>query len=123
MQSKAATAKAYLDELPEDRRKALSKLRTLIRKTAPDAVEEMQYGMIVYTMGSVLFGLASQKGYMALYADTVVVEAHRHRLGKLNCGKSCIRFRNLDELPLDAVTDILAESFQRRKAGATEMCE
>jgi uncharacterized protein YdhG (YjbR/CyaY superfamily) len=118
MQSKATTPKAYLDELPEDRRKAISKLRTLIRKTAPDAVEGMDYGMIVYTMGSMLCALASQKQYMALYADVAVVEAHRHRLGKLNCGKSCIRFRNLDELPLNAVTDILAESYRRRKAAA-----
>lgn len=117
MQSKATTPRAYLDELPEDRRKAIAKLRTLIRQTAPDAVEGMEYGMIVYTMGTLLFGLASQKQYVALYADTEVVDAHRHRLGKLNCGKSCIRFRSLDELPLDAVTDILTESYQRRMSG------
>jgi uncharacterized protein YdhG (YjbR/CyaY superfamily) len=116
MQSKATTVKDYLDELPEDRRKALSKLRTLIRKTAPAAAEGMQYGMINYMMGNMLCGLASQKGYMALYVcDTAVVDAHRSRLGKLNCGKGCIRFKSLDDLPLDVVADILAEVFQRRK--------
>jgi uncharacterized protein YdhG (YjbR/CyaY superfamily) len=117
MQSKAATVKEYLDELPEDRRKALSKLRTLIRKAAPGAKEGMQYGMIGYTMGPMLCALASQKGYMALYVGGEALEAHRARLGKLNCGKSCIRFRALDELPLDAVTDILADTVRRCQAG------
>jgi uncharacterized protein YdhG (YjbR/CyaY superfamily) len=118
MQSKATTVKDYLQELPEDRRKALSKVRTLIRKAAPDAREEMGFGMITYTLGPMLFALASQKGYMSLYADPKVVAAHRARLGKLNCGKSCIRFRKLDDLPLDAVADILAEAYRRRKAAA-----
>jgi hypothetical protein len=77
----------------------------------------MQFGMIGYTLGTMLFGLGSQKNYMALYVcDTEAVDLHRERLGKLNCGKGCIRFRSLDELPLDAVTDILAEALRRRKA-------
>ncbi len=116
MQSRAKTAKDYLDELPDDRRNALSKLRTLIRKAAPAATEGMEYGMITYSMGELLFGLAAQKGYMAIYVcDTAVVDVHRQRLGKLNCGKGCIRFKKLDDLPLDAVTDILREAFQQRK--------
>ena len=46
MQSSAKTVAAYLKELPDDEvRRALTKLRTLIRKTIPDAVESMQYGM------------------------------------------------------------------------------
>lgn len=119
MQSKAKTVKEYLDELPEDRRKALSKVRALIRKTAPEAVEVMQYGMIGYNQGPVLFGLGSQKWYMALYVcDTKAVDAHRQRLGKLNCGKGCIRFRQLQDLPLDAVKDILIDSLRRRKSAA-----
>jgi uncharacterized protein YdhG (YjbR/CyaY superfamily) len=119
MKSKATTVAEYLEELPEDRRKALSKLRALIRKVAPSAVENMQYGMPTYAMGEMLFGLASQKGYMALYVcDTAVVDAHRPRLGGLSCGKGCIRFGSLDELPLEVVSAILKEAFQRRKTGA-----
>jgi uncharacterized protein YdhG (YjbR/CyaY superfamily) len=117
MQSKTATVRAYLAELPEDRRQALAKLRTLIRKTAPDAVETMHYGMPTYVLGELLCALAAQKRYMAFYlCDTAVVDAHRSRLGKLNCGKGCIRFRSLDELPLDVVTDILREVVERRRA-------
>jgi uncharacterized protein YdhG (YjbR/CyaY superfamily) len=123
MQSKATTVKGYLDELPEDRRKALSKLRTLIRKVAPDADEGMQYGMIGYSMGEPLFHLASQKGYMALYVGGgELLDSYRVRLGKLNCGKGCIRFRKLDDLPVDVVSDILTEIVRRRKAGEGTAC-
>jgi uncharacterized protein YdhG (YjbR/CyaY superfamily) len=110
VQSKAKTPKEYLDELPEDRRKALTKLRTMIRKRAPAAVESMDYGMITYTMGGHLCALASQKGYMALYVCGPAVDAHRSRLGKLNCGKGCIRFKKLDDLPLDVAGDIVTEA-------------
>jgi uncharacterized protein YdhG (YjbR/CyaY superfamily) len=123
MQSKATTVKGYLDELPEDRRKALSKLRTLIRKVAPDADEGMEYGMIGYSMGTPLIHLASQKGYMALYVGgDGPLDSYRDRLGKLNCGKGCIRFRKLDDLPLDVVSDILTEIVRRRKAGEGTEC-
>jgi uncharacterized protein YdhG (YjbR/CyaY superfamily) len=118
MQSKATNVAEYLEELPEDRRKALSELRALIRKTAPDTIETMQYGMASYTMGAPLFALASQKQHMALYVcDTDAVNAHREGLGNLNCGKGCIRFKRLGDLPLDVVSDILKEAFQRRKKG------
>ena len=87
MKSKAGTVSEYLAELPPDRRKALTQLRALVRKIAPDAVETMEYGMPAYTLGGLLCALASQKNYMALYCcETEVVEAHRKRLGKLNCG-------------------------------------
>jgi uncharacterized protein YdhG (YjbR/CyaY superfamily) len=117
VQSKATTVASYLDELPEDRRQALSKVRALIRKTAPDAVEGMQYGMISYTLGDLLYALASQKHYMAVYVcDTEAVDAYRPHLGKLNCGKGCIRFRKLADLPLDVLAAILKEALQRRKS-------
>jgi uncharacterized protein YdhG (YjbR/CyaY superfamily) len=116
VQSKAKTAAEYLDELPDDRRQALTKLRSLIRKAAPKAVEGMGYGMITYTLGELLCALGSQKGYMALYACSDAVDPHRPRLGKLNCGKGCIRFKKLQDLPLDAVTDILKDSVRRLQA-------
>ncbi len=117
MKSKATTVSQYLDELPEPRRTALSKLRKLVRKIAPDAVESMQSGLASYALGDMFFALASQKRYMALYVcDPAAVEAHRAGLNKLNCGKGCIRFQNLEELPLDVVSAILKDAVQRRKA-------
>lgn len=118
MQSKAASVAEYLDALPDDRRAALVKLRKLVRKTAPKAVESMEYGMPTYMMGEVpLCAMASQKGYLAFYVCcAAAVEPHRAKLAKLNCGKGCIRFKSLDQLPLDVVADILKEAVKRLTA-------
>jgi uncharacterized protein YdhG (YjbR/CyaY superfamily) len=120
MQSKAKNVDAYITEAPEDRKPALTRLRALIRQVAPDAVESMGYGMPTYAVGEMLFAFASQKGYLALYVcETAVVEKHRGRLGKLDCGKSCIRFKKPDQIPWDVISDILQEAHQKRKtAGA-----
>lgn len=128
MQSKATTVQQYLDELPEDRRAQIAKLRTLIRKCLPKGFAEgMQYGMIGYMVPHRHFpagyhtdpkqplpfmGLASQKNNMALYLMAPSmrpdIEA-RLRAGfqaagkKLDMGKSCIRFKKLEDLALDAI--------------------
>ena len=95
----------------------MTKLRSLIRKAAPDAKESMQSGMAAYDLSGMLCALASQKNYMALYVcEPDAVEAHRDALGKLNCGKGCIRFRSLEELPLEAIAGILKEARAKRKA-------
>lgn len=117
MQSKATTVAAYLKELPADRRKALSKLRAVIRKAAPKAIEEMQYGMVAYTMGEPILALASQKNYMAFYVCyTDLVGKYGSALGKLNCGKSCIRFNRLKDLPLDVVGKIVKDAVKAHRA-------
>ena len=117
MKSTATTVPEYLAELPADRQTALNKVRSLIRKAVPKAKESMQYGMPAYELNGLVCGLASQKNYMALYVcEPEIVDAHRDALGKLNCGKGCIRFRNLDELPLDAITKILKEAAVKRSA-------
>jgi uncharacterized protein YdhG (YjbR/CyaY superfamily) len=116
MPAKPTTVAEYLEALSEDRRKALEKLRALIRKTAPEAVEGMESGMPFYKMGEMLCALASRKGYMALYVGAEAMESHRPALGRLDCGKGCIRFRTLDELPLDVISAILKEAVRRRKA-------
>lgn len=114
MKTQAATVSDYIAELPEDRRKALTTLRSLIRKTAPLAEESIRYGMASYTTGTMEIGLASQKNHMAVYVcDPEVVDAHREELGKLNCGKGCIRFKSLDELPLDVVRAIIEELVEK----------
>jgi uncharacterized protein YdhG (YjbR/CyaY superfamily) len=123
MKSRATTVSQYLEELPEERRAVLAKLRELVRQIAPDAVEGMQYGMPSYAMGDMLCALASQKGYLALnVCDSAAVEAHRAGLKGLSCGKACIRFQSLDELPLDVVSAVLRDAVRCRQAsrGASE---
>ena len=122
MQSNATTVAEYLAELPADRRAALEAVRQTILANLPAGYEEaMNWGMITYQVPLVRYpdtyngqplayaGLASQKNHMAvyligLYAD----EAARKRFetvyratGKrYDVGKSCVRFKKLDDLPL-----------------------
>lgn len=120
MQSDAKTVPAYLKAVPEaDRRKALTTLRGMIRKAAPEATETMQYGMPTYDLNGFLFALAAQKNYLALYVtEHAVVEQFKPRLGKVNCGKSCIRFARLDAIDVGAVGELLtAAAAARRAAG------
>ena len=115
MKSNATTVPEYLADLPADRQTALKKVRSLIRKTVPEAQETMQHGMAAYELNGLLCALASQKNHMAVYVcDPEVVDAHRDALGKLNSGKGCIRFRKLEELPLDAISEILKEAAMKR---------
>jgi len=116
MQSKATTVAAYLKALPDGRRKALSKLRSLIRKVAPGVKETMEYGMPFYDLKGPLFALGAQKHHLALYiCETDLVAAYRPRLGKLSVGKSCIRFKRLDQLPLDVIEELLRDTVQERR--------
>jgi uncharacterized protein YdhG (YjbR/CyaY superfamily) len=106
----------YMEKLAPERRAALVEVRSLILEAVPDAVESMKYRMPTYEYeGGGLCAFASQKHYMSLYMDTELVEKHRQELAGLDIGKSCIRFRKLEKLPLDTVTVILRETVQRRK--------
>ena len=132
MQSSAKTAEEYLSELDDDRRKQLATVRNVVLDNLPDGYEEsMQYGMITYivplsTLADTYNGqplmyaaLASQKRHMALYLTNVygdgsVEKWFRERYlatGKrLDMGKSCVRFRKLDDLPLELVGEVVAKT-------------
>lgn len=132
MQSKAATVEQYLAELPPNRREAIEAVRKVMRKYLDKNFEEgMQYGMIGYYVPHRLYpagyhcdpkqplpfaGLASQKNYMSiylmcLYGEGPELKKFREQWAqtgkKLDMGKCCIRFKNLDDLALDAIADHL----------------
>jgi len=132
MTSKAATVQEYLEQLPEDRRAAISKVRAVVRKNLPKGfAEQMQYGMIGYVVPHKLYpagyhcdpkqplpfaGLASQKNYMSLYVMTAygdakteawLKEQFKARGKKLDMGKCCIRFKKLDDLPLETIGELI----------------
>lgn len=115
MQSKATTVAAYLKEQPEETREALGTIRRMIRKAAPGAREAMGSGMATWSAGHrMLFAMARQKNYLALYvSDTPLVAKHRARLGTVDCGKSCIRFKRLEDLDLDGVGALLEEAAKK----------
>jgi len=120
MTSKATTISEYLDELPADRRAALGELRALIHRVAPKTVEAMKYGLPSF---GELCALASQKNYMALYVcESDIVKAHFAQLGKVSCGKGCIRFKRIADLDLSVVESILREILKLRKQGIRPSC-
>jgi len=130
MQSKAATVDEYLSELPDERRDAIGKVRQTILDNLPQGYEEvMNWGMITYQVpletcpdtynGQPLMyaALASQKNHMAVYLTGVYMseearsrfEAAYKATGKrLDVGKSCVRFRKLEDLPLQLIGESIA---------------
>lgn len=105
---------AYLAALPPDRQNALKVLRELILQVAPEAEETMRYRMPTYEIGGRMFcAMASQKHYLSLYADPETVARHAGALAHLSLGKSCIRFKRLEDLPMETIRAALEESLTR----------
>lgn len=128
MTSDAKTVEEYIATLPEDRKAAISAVREVILQNLPEGYQErMQYGMIGYSVPHDIYpagyhcdpkqplpfaSLASQKNYMSVYLPgvytdeseaTVFVEEYKASGKKLDMGKACVRFKKLDDLPLEVV--------------------
>lgn len=123
------TPKQYIDQLPDDRKQAMSKLRKTILEAIPEGFEEIiNYSMISYVVPHSLFpegyhcdpklplpfmSIASQKNFIAvyhmgIYADNKLLdwftnEYTKHSKTKLDMGKSCIRFKKIDQLPYELI--------------------
>jgi hypothetical protein len=132
MQSKAQSVKEYLAEMPAERRAAIAAVRQVICDNLDKQYAEgMQYGMIGYYVPHSVYppgyhcdpkqplpfaGLASQKNYMSLYLMCVYDEgdlgkwfrdAYKKTGKKLDIGKSCLRFKKLDDLALDVIGEAI----------------
>ena len=116
--------------MPEDRRAAISEVRQVVLENLPQGYEEMmQFGMIGYVIplehyqvtynGQALqyAALASQKNYMSLYlmnvySDEAVeiwfVDRYKDSGKRLDMGKACVRFKSLQDLPIDLVGEAIA---------------
>lgn len=132
MRSAAGTVGQYLAGLPADRQHAIKTVRRVIRANLPDGYQEaMGYGMIVYQVPLATYpdtyngqplmyaALASQKRYMAVYltglytsaARRAAFEAAYRATGKrFDAGKSCVRFRTLEDLPLELIGTTIAST-------------
>jgi hypothetical protein len=130
VQSAVKTVDKYLASLPTDRREALAAVRAVILKNLPAGYEEtILWGMISYIIPLsrypktyngqplTMAALASQKNYMSLYLMCVyghkpTEESFRKEFEasgkKLSMGKSCVRFKKLDDLPLDVIGRVIA---------------
>lgn len=132
MQSKATTVDQYLAELPDDRRAAIETVRKTILKKLPKGYEEaMNWGMITYQVpletcpdtynGQPLMyaALASQKNHMAVYLTGIYMtetsrkefeKAYKATGKRFDVGKSCVRFKKIDDLPMELIGEVIAAS-------------
>ena len=128
--SSAKTVAAYLRELPAERRAAIQTVRKTILDNLPAGYEEsMQFGMIAYCVPLAVYpetynrkpllyaALAAQKHHMAVYLSGIHgdrklarwFEAEYRKTGKrIDIGKSCVRFRRIEDLPVGLVGQAIA---------------
>jgi len=140
--SKETTPAAYLASLPPDRRKVIAAVRRLVKKHLPEGyVETMNWGMLSYEIPLSRYpdtynkqplsyvALAAQKNNYALYMMNVygnealmdkLAAAYSAAGRKLDMGKSCLRFRTLEELPLDVIGEIVASTSVESHIAASE---
>lgn len=135
MQSKATTVEAYIAELPEDRQKPINELRKAILKNIPKGFKEgMGYGMIGYCVPHSIYpagyhcdpklplpfvSLASQKNaislyHMGIYSSPELLkwfteEYAKAGVGKLDMGKSCIRFKKAEQIPFKLIGELMSK--------------
>ncbi|MFI4881976.1 MAG: DUF1801 domain-containing protein, partial [Phycisphaerales bacterium JB064] len=135
--AKAATIEQYMAALPEDRRQAVDAIRAVINKNIDKAFEHgMQYGMPAWYVPHSIYpagyhcdpkqplpfaSVASQKGHIGIYIFCIYqdealrdwfIDAWKTSGKRLDMGKSCIRVKKLDDVPLD----VLGKLFKKVKA-------
>lgn len=133
MKIKAESVEEYLENIPEERKPAMNKLRKIVKDNIPKGFEEcLSYGMIGYVVPHIIYpdgyhcntklplpfiNIANQKNFIALYhmgiyADEVLMnwfveEYPKHSKYKLDMGKSCIRFKKIDHIPYDLIESLI----------------
>lgn len=133
MHSEAKTMEKYLEELPDDRKKPMEALLGILQKHLPKGFEgRMMYGMITFVVPLKTYpsgyhvnkgkeplpfiSLANQKNYIALYHSGIYAKPeleewfrkeYKERVPKkLDMGKSCIRFKNMDQIPYSLIEEL-----------------
>jgi hypothetical protein len=129
VRSDAETVDQYLDELPDERRADIEAMRQVILENLPEGYDEvMRWGMITYEVSLDRYpdtyndqplqfaALAAQKNHNALYLTNVAFRGgedgfrERYELSgkKLDMGKSCLRYRSVDDVALDVIAETIA---------------
>lgn len=132
MKYESLNPEEYISQLPEDRQEAMNQLRDTIKGNLPSGFEEtMSYGMITYVVPHHLYApgyhvnaeqplpfmsIASQKNYIALYHLGLYMypelltwfreEYPIHVESKLDMGKSCIRFKKINNIPYELIAGL-----------------
>lgn len=135
MQSSAKNPIEYIESLPQERKEVVLKIREAIFQNLPEGFEEVvNYGMLGYVVPHSIYpkgyhcdpklplpfmSLASQKNnisfyHMGIYADKqlldwFVSEYPKHVRSRLDMGKSCIRFKKMNEIPYALIGELAAK--------------
>ena len=135
MKYEASSPEDYISQLPEERKGPMTKLHHLILNNMPEGLESgMGYGMPAYFVPKSVYppgyhckpfpplpfiNIASQKNFIALYHsglyakkelhDWFVSEYPKHAKYKLDMGKSCVRFKKVDDIPYDLIKELLTK--------------
>jgi uncharacterized protein YdhG (YjbR/CyaY superfamily) len=146
MTTKAANIAEYIDQLPDDRKEAFSRLRDTINTNLPEGFKEtLGYNMPSWVVPHSAYpagyhcdpkiplpflSIASQKNFIAfyhmgLYADNELLEWFvneypNHSRTKLDMGKSCVRFKKVSEIPYDLIAELCAKMTPDRWIGIYE---
>ena len=120
---KANNIQEYLNSIPKDRKADILFLHNFIKKTVPKLKPHLAYNMLGYGTFKYLnykkdfvdwpvIAMANQKNYISIYICSIVdnkylAEKHKDKLGKVSVGKSCIRFRKMEDLNLKELKNIL----------------
>lgn len=116
MRRNASSPTAYRRDVTGDQRKLLEAIRAVVREVAPDVREGIAYGMLDYPG---LANLGAQKNYVALYVAPEVLKTHRKSFAGVDAGKSCLRFKKLEQVDAAALRRLLREVRRhRRRQGA-----
>lgn len=121
--TKAKTPAEYIAQLAEPRKSQIKTLHEFIKKTVPDLKPHIMAGMIgygkyhyKYASGREgdwsIIGLASQKNYISVYVCAAeggkyVAELYKKQLPKTSIGKSCIRFKKIEDIDLKILGEII----------------
>ncbi len=113
----ATTVGGYLQSLPNDRRVAMARVCSMIRRSARGVRESMRYGLAFYELDGPLFAVESQERTLTLYfAEKDVVAEYADKLPDLDSEHCRITFTDLNCLPLDQVEKVVRASLAERRA-------
>jgi uncharacterized protein YdhG (YjbR/CyaY superfamily) len=123
------SVKEYLEAVPKERKELINFLHDFIQKSAPKLRSHFAYNMLGYGSFKYLnhrkeeidwpiIALANQKNYISVYVCAMdsgeyLAEKNKDKLGKVSVGKSCIRFKKLEDVNLDVLKDVIQAAAKR----------
>ena len=104
---KATSVENYILEFPEEVQERLTKIRTLIKKTAPKAEEVISYGMPAYKLNGMLVYFAAHKNHIGLYPMASGISAFKKELSPYKSARGSVQFPHEEKLPTTLISKIM----------------